>query len=257
MGYDAKDASYRGKEIYDEDSDAWYWLDNVDGGKKAVSKDVYQESQADDEGDIGKWVRYDENGHMIKGWDENEVGKYFFDYTYGTMVKGYYTVDGTEYYFDTVTGVLERTVTEGLSEYTGWKNVDGTDFWYEKGQRQGTKADSSYRGKEIYDPASDAWYWLDNVDGGKKAVSKDVYQESQADDAGNIGKWVRYDANGHMIKGWSAGYGADARTIASASEANGEAVYYFDPTYGTMAKGEVTIDGVTYTFAADTGILVQ
>jgi glucan-binding YG repeat protein len=60
-----------------------------------------------------------------------------------------------------------------------------------------------------------------------------------------------------MIKGWSAGYGADARTIASASEANGEAVYYFDLTYGTMAKGEVTIDGVTYTFAADTGILVQ
>jgi hypothetical protein len=192
---------------------------------------------------------------MIKGWDENENGKYFFDYTYGTMVKGYYTVDGTEYYFDTVTGVLERTVTEGLSEYTGWKNVDGTDFWYEKGKRQGTKADSSYRGKEIFDPASDAWYWLDNVDGGKKAVSKDVYQESQADDAGNIGKWVRYDANGHMIKGWSAGYGADARTIASASDANGDDVYYFDPTYGTMAKGEVTIDGVTYTFDMDSGIL--
>jgi hypothetical protein len=257
MGYDAEDASYRGKEIYDPVSNAWFWLDNVDGGKKAVSKDVYQESKADDEGNIGKWVRYDANGYMIKGWDENVNGKYFFDYTYGTMVKGYYTIDGTEYYFNTDTGVLERTVTDGLSGYTGWKNVDGADFWYEDGKRQGTKADPAYRGKEIFDPGSDAWYWLDNVDGGKKAVSKDVYQESQADDAGNIGKWVRYDANGRMIKGWSAGYGADARVIASASDANGEAVYYFDPKYGTMAKGQVTIDGVTYTFDTNNGVLVQ
>ena len=44
------------------------------------------------------------------------------------------------------------------------------------------------RGKEIYDPDSDAWYWLDANQGGAKAVSKDVYQES------NGGKWVRYDA---------------------------------------------------------------
>ena len=35
---------------------------------KAVSKDVYQES------DGGKWVRYDENGKMIKGWNTNEKG---------------------------------------------------------------------------------------------------------------------------------------------------------------------------------------
>ena len=27
-------------------SDAWYWLDSIDGEKKAVSKDVYQESYA-------------------------------------------------------------------------------------------------------------------------------------------------------------------------------------------------------------------
>jgi glucan-binding YG repeat protein len=106
---------------------------------------------------------------------------------------------------------------------------------------------------------------LDNVDYGKRAVSKDVYQESLAGDWGEIdngdgtrsGKWVRYDSEGRMIKGWSAGYGETARQISSPDEANGEAVYYFDETYGTMAKGEVTIDGVTYTFAADTGILVQ
>jgi hypothetical protein len=60
-----------------------------------------------------------------------------------------------------------------------------------------------------------------------------------------------------MIKGWSAGYGETARQISSLDEANGEAVYYFDWTYGTMAKGTVTIDGVEYTFDTATGVLVQ
>ena len=76
----------------------------------------------------------------------------------------------------------------------------------ENGVKQGTEG----RGKEIYDPASDAWYWLDSIDGGRKAAGKDVYQESLAgewgdatNDAGErIGKWVRYDADGHMVKGW-------------------------------------------------------
>jgi hypothetical protein len=275
QGYDADDNSYRGKEIYDPDTDAWYWLDNINAGKKAVSKDVYQESQADDEGNIGKWVRYDANGYMIKGWDERQdkeldkesgkwvtkINKYYFEPTYGTMVKGYYTIGSIEYYFNTTTGIMESVVAGGLYSaeggYTGWKTIGDDDYWYEDGKRQGYSTDAAYRGKEIWDPATDAWYWLDNVDGGKKAVSKDVYQESLADDEGNIGKWVRYDANGRMIKGWSAGYGEDARTIGSPDDANGEAVYYFDPTYGTMAKGEVTIDGAVYTFDTTYGTLIQ
>ena len=77
------------------------------------------------------------------------------------------------------------------SGYTGWKTVNGKDYWYENGVKQGTTG----RGKEIYDPDSDAWCWLDADQGGAKAVSKDVYQESDG------GKWVRYDENGRMIKG--------------------------------------------------------
>ena len=38
-----------------------------------LNKDVYQESNG------GKWVRYDANGHMIKGWDTNDDGTYYFD----------------------------------------------------------------------------------------------------------------------------------------------------------------------------------
>lgn len=205
----------RGKEIYDPSSDAWYWLDAIQGGAKAVSKDVYQESKADDFGNIGKWVRYDSQGHMVKGWD----GAYYFNPTYGTMAKGEQVINGIPCYFDMQTGV-------GLDQqwYQG--------YWYEKGVRQGTTG----RGKEIYDATSDSWYWLDAVQNGAIARNKDVYQESLADDSGTIGKWVRYDSAGHMVKGWDGDY-------------------YFDPTYGTMAKGLREIDGKTYYFNTETGVL--
>ena len=223
----------RGKEIYDPDSDAWYWLDAVQGGAMTVSKDVYQESAAGQWADkpdgTGKWVRYDENGHMVKGWQTTDKGTYYFDLITGAMAKGAGDIDGVPCAFDEYTGIA----LDGQ-----WLTINGADFWYEKGVRQGLDG----RGKEIYDPASDAWYWLDSVDQGKKATSKDVYQESEAgqwaDRADGTGKWVRYDAQGHMIKGWSA----DKR-------------YYFDPIYGTMAKGDAVIDGRTYHFDKNTGVL--
>ncbi len=209
----------RGKEIYDPDSDAWYWLDANRGGAKAVSKDVYQESNG------GKWVRYDANGHMIKGWDTNDDGTYYFDLVTGAMTKGDATIDGLPCCFDTVTGI-------GLN--CAWKRINGKDYWYEGGKRQGYDPNNAaYRGKEIYDPASNGWYWLDNVQQGAKAVSKDVYQESSG------GKWVRYDANGQMIKGWNT---------------NADGTYYFDPITGAMAKGTTTIDGMTYYFDPATGV---
>ena len=222
----------RGKEIYDPDSDAWYWLDAVQGGAMTVSKDVYQESAAGQWADkpdgTGKWVRYDENGHMVKGWQTTDKGTYYFDLITGAMAKGAGDIDGVPCAFDEYTGIA----LDGQ-----WLTIKDADFWYEKGVRQGLDG----RGKEIYDPASDAWYWLDAVDQGKKATSKDVYQESEAgqwaDRADGTGKWVRYDAQGHMIKGWSA----DKR-------------YYFDPIYGTMAKGDAVIDGRTYHFDKNTGI---
>ena len=129
--------------------------------------------------------------------------------------------------------LAEETATpetaDSVSTYTGWKTVNGKDYWYENGVKQGTTG----RGKEIYDPASGAWYWLDNVQQGAKATSKEVYQDS------NGGKWVRYDANGHMIKGW---YTQDGKT------------WYYDLTTGAMYKGWHTIEGSTYHFDETTGV---
>ena len=111
QGYDPTNADYRGKEIYDPDSDAWYWLDNVQQGAKAVSKDVYQESEAgqwaENADGTGKWVRYDADGHMVKGWQTTDQGTYYFDPVYGTMAKGNAVIDGATYYFDVTTGILQ------------------------------------------------------------------------------------------------------------------------------------------------------
>jgi len=231
----------RGKEIYDPASNAWYWLDAVDQGKMAVSKDVYQESNG------GKWVRYDQNGHMIKGHNKYQDSWYHFDDTTGAMTKGWYSEtlqNGTvnTYYFDPDNGkrthglrVIDKVEcafddTTGIALDKKWRTIDGANYWYEGGKRQGTTG----RGVEIYDPASKAWYWLDASEQGRMAVNKDVYLES------NGGKWVRYDQYGHMVKGWSLKDGKR---------------YYFDPATGAMVKGKVTIDGVEYYFNKDTGVL--
>jgi len=43
-----------------------------------------------------------------------------------------------------------------------------------------------------------------------------------------------------MVKGW---------------QTTDQGTYYFDPVYGTMAKGNAVIDGATYYFDVNTGIL--
>ena len=105
--------------------------------------------------------------------------------------------------------VWNARIRAGYGEYkpgaNGWVTESGKHYWYDNG----VKAVS----KEVYDPASDAWYWFDKD--GSLAVNKDVYIPAGS-------KWVRYDKNGHMIKGEDYRYGA---------------WYYFDQTTGAMTKG--------------------
>ena len=72
----------------------------------------------------------------------------------------------------------EEIVSPPYPEYTGWGVQDGEHYWFDSG--------TMARSKEIYDPSSNAWYWLDAD--GTMARNKDVYQRS------NGGKWVRYDS---------------------------------------------------------------
>ena len=184
-----------------------------------------------------------------------------------------------------ILGILMSPITAKAEDYT-WQVEDGTAYWYENGVKQGTYddtkgviGDGTIRGREIYDPESDGWYWLDACYDGAKACNKEVWipyvyqNEDNWDDAeikanaeasGNMaaqvettiregnGKWVRYDENGKMYKGWYKVDG-DQADIYPDQEGN---VYYYDKVTGLMAKGEVVIDGMEWEFDNQTGVLI-
>ncbi len=159
-------------------------------------------------------------------------------------------------------------------------------YWYEGGVRQGTFndaqgviGDGTVRGREIYDAASNGWYWLDSIYDGAKAIGKEVWMpyiyqnEAQWDDVtmrqianesdegmgdfvyeamkSHTGKWVRYDNNGAMLKGWVTISG-DLAKLYPDQKGN---KYYYDTRTGLMAKGWITMKGKTYHFDEITGVL--
>ena len=169
-----------------------------------------------------------------------------------------------------------------------WKEEGGKSYWYEGGVRQGTYddekgviGDGTVRGREIYDPESDAWYWLDSVYDGAKAVNKEVWlpyvyqneadwdiaeiqknrRESDEAARGEVfnaiyykkGKWVRYDENGAMMKGWVTIEG-NLATLYPEQTGN---TYYYDHKTGLMVKGPATINGDNYYFDYQTGKMVR
>lgn len=250
------------------------------------------------------------------------IGEGAFNSTKGTIDYVYKDVyyEGTEEQWNDIYMGLDKGLSDALIHYQGeprdlqWKEVDGKYYWYEDNARQGTEADpkcfeyeGTKRGREIYDPVSNGWYWLDAIYYGAKAVGKEVFMpyiyqnekdwknEKTVDNAaasganaeGNIehaemadqvlnairlgtGKWVRYDENGKMIKGWvtiegelatlypdQAGnkYYYDHKTglMAKGWIRIGEKIYYFDEMTGTMAKGDLTINRVKYHFNENDG----
>ena len=185
----------------------------------------------------------------------------------------------------------------------GFCRYNGKEYWYENGVRQAVPGDPKNlideeyhveRGREIFDPVTGAWYWLDSVYDGAKAVGKEVwmpyiYQEeknwindaeklndiveavnSYSEDGGPLsnmgeqvrqmilsgkGKWVRYDENGKMMKGWVfIEPGTDLANIYKDQVGNR---YFYDYTTGLMAKGWTTIAGTRYFFDETTGVLRQ
>ncbi len=167
------------------------------------------------------------------------------------------------------------------------RESDGKQIWFEADQQMGVYGapgnvwfDGTERGKEIYDPASDAWYWLDTVFEGAKATGKEVFMpyvygneatfdsqrmhdvayesntcEENAENAklgyqiwramqNGSGKWVRYDGDGRMLKGWITIEGA----LADIYPDQAGNTYYYDQRTGVMAKGIVQIGDKKYEF---------
>ena len=104
-------------------------------------------------------------------------------------------------------------------------------YWYDNHVRQGL----TDRGKEIYDPATNGWYWMDSLEDGKMAVNKDVYQPYTVQGQDGIGKWVRYDHFGRMQKG---------QVHAPINGSNEWGYWWFDETTGAMKKGLTEVNQV-------------
>ena len=224
----------------------YWWFDETTGAMKKGLTEVNQVRSrevplTDRYGNVMKnpdgstamkteWYMVDGNNNEVTNSNDAAKKWVYYDDNTGVMLKGYHTIGDTLYYFDEYDGTA----------IDGWRSdSNGTLFWYEKGARQGYNvSDPNYRGKEIYDPYTNAWYWLDNVQQGAFAKNKDVYQEY--DDG--TGKWVRYDNWGKMVKGWDWG-ALDNHGVSQ----------YFDPVTGAMAKGDVWIGDEHWFFDWQTG----
>lgn len=152
------------------------------------------------------------------GWREEADGWHYYDD--GEELTGWHELPTRDdpgvtsrYHFDDRTGAMDTLSLIDDGE-------DGVRFVEEDGRMAA--------GKEVYDPASDAWYWADSVEvnDGRIAMGKDVYLPS------NGGKWVRYDAEGRMVKGQDGAVSPD----------DGQwHWWYFDPVTGEMLKGFVYV----------------
>ncbi len=187
-------------------------------------------------------------GYTFLGWKDAE----------GNIVS-----TDAEYTFTPSENITLTPVFAEEDKYIGFKLADGTPFsylsadkplyWYENGIRQGvygdlknvkdTQFNQVERGREIYDPNTDAWYWLDADAEGAVARNKEVWMPYVFQGDNNPdGKWVRYDKYGEMIKGWYA---------------NDNGVYYYDLWTGAMFKGEHVINDKTYNFDPITGTMIR
>lgn len=172
----------------------------------------------------------------------------------------------------------------------GFITIKEKKYWVESSIVQGTMddpknvmGDGTPRGREIYDPDTDAWYWLDSIYYGAAAFSKEVWlpyiYQDECDKRNNDdrllelasecdefmqkyiyscmksarGKWVRYDNEGKMLKGWVTIEG----DLAQAYPSQAGNTYYYDTKTGTMAKGTFVIEGIEHHFDRTTGVLLD
>lgn len=254
-------------------------------------------------------IGIDEGSQELHAWNGVMINGIYFllDATWDSILKQagnenyYYFLKGTDSFSEDHLPDKDYINAYSVSDYYpnnepddpyigrefGFLMDGGKWYWYENWKRQALPGDpkniidSQYgneRGREIYDPESDGWYWLDSIYGGAKAVDKEVwmpyiYQNEanwntdeinrNADSSGSMsdqvkrainnseGKWVRYDSNGKMYKGWYTVGGRDSSIYPSQSGNT----YYYDPITGLMAKGGITIEGNYYYFDEVTGAL--
>ena len=262
---------FKSKELYDPESDGWYWLDA--DGTAAFNEDVYVPS------DGGKWVHYGANGKMAKGeWCRGEDW-YYSDPINGAIFFGwkYLNSDGGKWvYYDPINGRMHfgETYVTG-SGGKGWCYFDEVNG----AMQTGWKYLKSSGGKWVYyDPINgrmhfgecyvtgsggNGWCYFDtttgachfgwkhlNSDGGKWVYYDPINGRMHfgecyvTKDGANGGKgWCLFDSkNGALQYGWKKL--GDGRTV------------FYNRSTGRMVFGVQTIDGKKYRFNEVNGALI-
>lgn len=138
----------RDKEVYDSETNAWYWFDA--DGTMARDKDAFIPTNP--ERTQGKWVRYNDNGGMIKGEDFRYGGWYWFDPVTGEMIKGFVHIpvdgdaQGKWVYYDDINGQMHH----------GESLINGNWYYFDE-----------FTGKMAHGECfhHDNWYYYDDVTG--------------------------------------------------------------------------------------------
>ena len=216
----------KNQEIRDPQTGDWYFFD--DQGNMVINKDVWLERGQ-------KWVRYGEDGAMVKGEDHRLS-----------------PVDGQMHwwYFDPYTGAMAKGLTD-VPAGSGTKTVlyDETYGWMLYGEQR----------------VSDNWY-LFNEYTGEMTRDGDIWLERGQ-------KWVRYGEDGAMVKGedhrlspvdgqmhwwyFDPYTGAMAKGLTDVPAGSGTKTVLYDETYGWMLYGEQQIGSVKYLFDNQTGALIK
>lgn len=222
----------RGREIYDPETDAWYWLDACYGGAVAKDKEVwfpyvYQSDIETGHNLEGKWVRYDKDGRMIKGEYTNKNGTYYYDNITGKMIK-YFAVkteNGIDYlyYYDEVTGVMAKCTKKPYDYYSGKKVEICLEFDKNTGKCKVTNSVL----KELNKLCAIEWP-LYNINTNEFMTLAD-YLKDVADK--NSTKTTRMTWGGEKVKGFYIELAENDPSRQSIS-----AAYYYDKN-GNMVKG--------------------
>ncbi|EFA22921.1 CHAP domain-containing protein [Bifidobacterium gallicum] len=109
----------KGKEIFDQDSNAWYFVES--DGTMAKDKDAYIRTGS------GKWIRLAKDGKRVHGENYRNGSWYYFDTKTGAMLKGVRLIPvkggGSKWvYYDLQTGKMahgEKYLNYD-KEHTGW-----------------------------------------------------------------------------------------------------------------------------------------
>ena len=150
------DGSIRGREIYDGESNGWYWLDSVYNGAKAEGKEVwipyiYQDELVMSSNGLGRYANgisddakirelaqlsntYEaEMADQVEAAIRNHTGKWVRYDEKGAMLKGWVTIEGNlaicypsqignVYYYDQKTGLMAK----------GWTRINGKDYYFDE-----------------------------------------------------------------------------------------------------------------------------